>query len=76
MELQQQEYIRKIRLKLSQPSIICSGRKRVECYYSGKLIFERNGYKKILIKSYNQPVEIEFFGHECITPGFENLKII
>ncbi len=74
MESSQPKYIRKIKLRLKQPAIKCSGRRDVACHYHGKVLCEHAGYKQIMIKTHGREQIVTFMGHECTTPGFEDLK--
>lgn len=67
---------RSIKLKLVQPKIKCSGRDEVTCYYRGKVVFENENEKHILIKTRGYFQEIRFIEDECITEGYEDLKIV
>lgn len=42
---------RYIKLKLEQPEIICSGRKKVECFYRGRVVEETEIYLIIIFKA-------------------------
>lgn len=68
--------MRKVKLCLKQPDIMCSGRSRVSCHYHGKVLCENHGYAQVLIKSRGQDQLLEFTGHECVTTGFENVKMV
>lgn len=57
MDKKQQSFIRKVKLKLVQPQMICSGRDFIECYYRGKIIEEGN---------FNYQIEFKYKG-EVIT---------
>ncbi len=67
---------RKVKLKLEQPAIMCSGRDKVECFYRGKIVLEQDGFEGIEFKSYGKIVAVLFKNNECITSGWEDLKII
>jgi hypothetical protein len=66
----------KVKLKLEQPAIMCSGRERINCFYRGKLLGKENNLTSISFKSYGQEVEVTFVNDKCLTPGWEDLKII
>lgn len=76
MESQQREYIRKVKLKLIQPKIMCSGRNAVTCTFRGKVVFEHGNFTCIKIRSHGEEKLVIFEGDTCITIGFEDLKIV
>ena len=51
---------RKIKLTLIQPEIICSGRKRISCFYKGFVIEEDSFLMKIKIKSKKEDIILTF----------------
>ena len=53
-----QQLPKSIKLKLEQPNIICSGRKRIECYYKGKIIKESPNLLLIEFKSKGDKVTL------------------
>lgn len=59
----------KVKMKLSQPSIMCSGRKSVECYYRGKVTGINPTHARILFKRYG--AEDEYF-YNLETQEFED----
>ncbi|HEX5186507.1 MAG TPA: hypothetical protein VFV86_06415 [Nitrososphaeraceae archaeon] len=68
-------------MKLEQPVIMCEGRKRVVCYYRGKITKistydDGSGYKKVEFKSYGNKIQVEFVEGICVTKGWQDLKII
>jgi hypothetical protein len=75
MELEEQKLI-KVKLKLVQPAIMCQGRTPVTCHYRGKIIKTIVNYKLIEFKSHGELVKVVFYFDECVTPNWEDLKII
>jgi len=82
MEQLQPKYTNKVKLKLEQPSIICSGRDRVECYYRGKItswiIGNPHSYFDVTFKSKGEIVTVTFRALDdvCLNHGWEDLKIV
>jgi hypothetical protein len=84
MEDKKPEYIRKIKLKLEQPAIMCEGRKPITCYYKGKVILESENLMWIVIKSHGKEISLMYdknlkhFLHrkDGEIKEFEDLKII
>jgi hypothetical protein len=84
-EKQKQEF-HKIKLKIEQPQIICEGRKRVVCFYNGKVVNETECYFLVEFKSFRKKVLVEFTKPEtvfcnfteikCVTEGWEDLIIV
>ena len=73
MDKQQQK---SVKLKIEQPAIICSGRKEVKCFYRGKIVEDNNlDLKVINFKSFGQNIEVTFIRENCVTEGWEDLKI-
>lgn len=67
----------RVKLKLEQPAIMCSGRSRVTCYYKARYwgdIDTGNIYCGFI--TYDVPVTVEFVNFKCITPEFEDLVIV
>lgn len=56
MENKKQEYIGKVKMRLTQPMIKCSGRDTVTCYYRGKLISFTDSVLEIEFKFNNETV--------------------
>lgn len=48
---------KKVKLKLTQPAIMCSGRKNVECYYRGVVTGLNETHARIQFKRYGEDVE-------------------
>jgi hypothetical protein len=72
------EQQKSIKLKLEQPAIMCSGRKKIECFYKGKIINENIGnidIQVIKFKSHGQDILVTFFKGECVTEPWQDLKI-
>lgn len=67
--------LRKVKLKLVQPQIKCSGRDDVTCIYRGKVIKETNNKLFIEIKVYGIKNQIIFDKalQKVITQNFEDL---
>jgi hypothetical protein len=78
MELQQPKYIRKVKLKLIQPAIKCSGRNNVTCTYRGRVTEDSYNWMYIQIKVYGEWQTILWSkeDNKCLTEGFEDLKLI
>lgn len=79
MKMEEEQQLKSVKLKLEQPSIMCSGREKVECYYRAKIIaISRDGgsRKTIEFKSYGEKIQVIFVNDICITEGWEDLKII
>lgn len=75
---QKQGYIRKVKLILKQPVIMCSGRSEVECHYRGKVLVETDKQMIIEFKSYGEIVT-EIFNKELNrfeNPQWFDLKIV
>lgn len=68
---------RKVKFKLVQPAIKCSGRDDVTCYYRGRIIEDDRFGMSVLIKQHGQEVLI-YYSKEVqavITEGFEDLVL-
>jgi hypothetical protein len=78
MENQLPKFIRKVKLKIVQPHIKCSGRDSISCYYRGKVIRETEHIMDIIIKVYNEETKISYdkTKDQCITFGFFDLKLV
>lgn len=76
MNQEQKPKSSKVKLKLEQPYIMCAGRDKVECYYRGKIIEEKNTTKQIEFKSFGQLVRVTFMNNICVTENWQDLKII
>ena len=63
----------KVKMKLVQPAIICSGRKEVVCYYRGVVTGVSKNLRRIQFKRYGETVE---HWYDTITKEFvdEELK--
>lgn len=68
----------KIKLKLVQPKIKCSGRDDVTCFYRGKIVEELPDVWVVQFKSYNQTIKAIFDKktYICLTENYQDLKII
>jgi hypothetical protein len=55
---------------------MCAGREPVTCYYRGKVVAASCGSIKVQFKSYGQDVIVVFNEDKCVTPDWEDLKII
>ena len=69
----------KLKLKLEQPNIMCSGRKRVDVHFRAKVVWVdlTNGFCDVEFKSYGENIRVVFDmrTNKCLTPMFEDLKI-
>jgi hypothetical protein len=77
MELKQLSFPKKVRLVLSQPAIMCSGRTKVNCFYRGKIVSETKDEYLVEFKSYGIEQQV-LFGKEygfCLTEGWQDLEI-
>lgn len=77
MELKQQLFPKKVKLSLSQPAIMCSGRTKVNCFYRGKIISETKDEYLVEFKSYGIEQQVLFdkkYGF-CLTEEWQDLKI-
>jgi hypothetical protein len=68
---------KKVKFKLEQPRIMCSGRKPVTCSYRGKVLKENDLGMEVEIKVYGEPVVIFYDKTDkaVLTNGFEDLKL-
>lgn len=70
----------KIKLKLEQPAIMCSGREKVECYFRGKIICQNDNSIGVEFKSFGEKQYVAFNTdtNECISAfdKWKDLKII
>jgi hypothetical protein len=75
---QKQGYIRKVKLKLEQPVIKCSGRDDIECYYRGKVLSESDTRMLIEFKSFGEVVAATFNKetNRFESPQWFDLKIV
>jgi hypothetical protein len=55
-----QQCIRKVKLKLIQPQIMCGGRDKVESYYRGKIISELERFYVIQFKYKGELVKEQY----------------
>ena len=77
MDLQQLKLGSKVKLKLIQPSIKCSGRDDVAFQTRGKIIDLSEDYIKIEFKSKGELISVLFDKKgNCITYLYEDLNII
>ena len=77
MELLQLQLNSKVKLKLVQPAIKCSGRDEVTCYYRGIVESKFDHLIQIKIKSKGEEHFLIFSDYnKCLTPGFEDIKIM
>lgn len=69
---------RKVKLKLIQPQIKCSGREDVTCIYRGKVVQETYNELYIEIKVYGVKTQITFDKglQKVVTFGFDDLVLI
>src|SRR5690606_697320 len=69
---------RKVKFKLEQPDIMCSGRSRVQGYFRGKVLNENSLGMEVEITSRGDKVTIFYDKTEeqVLTHGFEDLKLI
>ena len=69
----------KLKLKLEQPTIMCSGRRRVDVHFRGKVVWLdiMNDFCEVEFTSYGVKTKAIFDtkNNRCITPMFEDLKI-
>jgi hypothetical protein len=71
----------KVRLKLTQPAIICSGRDFTTCFYRGKVIEsgddETGSYRVIQFKVHGELKEDKYYDEGGFRhPDFEDIKIV
>lgn len=69
---------RKVKFRLVQPAIKCSGREDVTCYYRGRVIKEDGYGMHVQIKQHGQEVTIYYDkeSDRVLTDDFEDLVLL
>ena len=68
----------KVKMKLIQPAIKCSGRGDVSCHYRGKVVALQFGYALIEFKQYGEVIEghYDLVSKEFKEEEYKDIKIV